>query len=55
MLHLNDEQISDLLENKEDLIIQQMEDVFKDYHTGVAEMIPKTYLTCKVSSDQRSS
>lgn len=47
MLHLNDEQISDLLENKEDLIIQQMEDVFKDYHTGVAEMIPKTYLTTR--------
>lgn len=53
MLHLSDEQISDLLVGREKHIIQQMENVFKDYHIGVAEMIPKTYLTTR-SGDFRA-
>tara|TARA_A100001201_G_scaffold133383_1_gene120484 strand:+ start:50 stop:982 length:933 start_codon:yes stop_codon:yes gene_type:complete len=45
MLHLNDDQITDILIDKEAQVIKQMEDVFVDYHANVAEMIPKTYLT----------
>lgn len=53
MIHLSDEQITDLVQGKENEIIQQMEDVFVDYQKGIAEMIPKTYLTTR-SGDFRA-
>ena len=53
MIHLNEDQVVDLLQNKEEQIIQQMENVFNDFHTGVAEMVPKIYLNNK-SGDFRA-
>lgn len=44
MKHLNDDQIIDLLYGAELDVIKYMEDVFTDYHSGRAKMIPKTYL-----------
>ena len=53
MIYLSDEQVTDLIQGKENEIIQQMEDVFVDYQKGIAEMIPKTYLTTR-SGDFRA-
>ena len=45
MQHLSESQVASYLEGNEKRIIQQMEDVFRDYHNGGAKMIPKTYLS----------
>ena len=45
MEHLTDDQVVDLLTGNEAEIIQQMEDVFVDYHNSKASMVPKIYLT----------
>ena len=54
MLHLNDHQVENLLEGSEVQIVQYMEDVFKDFVTGRAKMIPKTYLTTRWKGDFRA-
>ena len=54
MLHLNNDQVKDLLEDREDLVIQYMEDVFLDWLDGKAKMIPKTYLTVNSKGDFRA-
>ena len=45
MIYLDDHQITDLLEDKESDIINEMEHVFVDFVSGRAKMIPKIYLT----------
>ena len=45
MSHLDEDQVTDLLQDKEKDVIQYMEDVFIDYVYGRAKMIPKVYLT----------
>ena len=45
MKHLSNEDIKRLLYNKESRVIEYMENVFKDYADGLAEMVPKIYLT----------
>jgi len=45
MSHLDEDQVTDLLQDKEKDVIQYMENVFIDYVYGRAKMIPKVYLT----------
>ena len=45
MVHIDNNQVVDLLSNKEPEIVQTMEEVFKDYQAGKAKMVPKIYLT----------
>jgi ornithine cyclodeaminase/alanine dehydrogenase-like protein (mu-crystallin family) len=45
MSHLDEDQVTDLLQDKEKDVIQYMENVFIDYVHGRAKMIPKVYLT----------
>ena len=45
MSHLDEDQVTDLLQDKEKDVIQYMENVFIDYVYGRAKMIPKLYLT----------
>ena len=45
MSHLDEDRVTDLLQDKERDVIQYMENVFVDYVYGRAKMIPKVYLT----------
>tara|TARA_R100000808_G_C2142865_1_gene150654 strand:+ start:736 stop:1668 length:933 start_codon:yes stop_codon:yes gene_type:complete len=47
MDHLSNEQVRDILFRNEDTVVEYMENVFRDYVDGTAEMVPKIYLAMR--------